>query len=449
MLEAILISAALAATPAPTDPTGSMDIHCGAVFDARAAKFSGPWRLRIVAGRIESIVDDDKPDAGDVDLSAHWCLPGLIDLHTHLTTEYNRARFAESFQLDPADLALRSTRHARATVEAGFTTVRDLGDGHELSRALRSAIDRGDVIGPRIYTSGKSIASTGGHADPTNGRNRALRGDPGPAEGVINSAADARKAVRQRYKEGSDWIKITATGGVLSLARSPDNPQFNAEELTAIIETARDYGMDVAAHAHGAEGMKRAVLAGVRTIEHGSFMTEEVMKLMKQRGTYLVPTLTAGWWVGQQAEIPGEYAEIVRPKARLIGQTIIETFKRAQHYGVPWAFGTDAGVFPHGMNAKEFELLVGAGIEPAEALQAATLTAAQVLRAEGQLGELVAGAHADLVAFAADPTADVTTLMHPVLVLKAGNVIVDRRDPPAATAARSPLATSMPAMTEP
>ena len=242
------------------------------------------------------------------------------------------------------------------------------------------------------------MATTGGHADPTNGLRGEFRRDAGPDDGVINSPEEARRAVRRRYKDGADLIKLTATGGVLSLASSGDNPQFTAEELRAVVEAARDYEFTVAVHAHGTEGMKRAVLAGVTSIEHGTYMTDEVMELMKQRGTYLVPTLMAGAFVAEKAKEPGYFPAVVRPKAAAIGPVMQSTFARAYVAGVKIAFGTDSGVSPHGDNAKEFELMVAGGMPPMTAIQSATLEAAKLLRIEDRLGTLEQGKIADLVA---------------------------------------------------
>jgi len=270
-----------------------------------------------------------------------------------------------------------------------------------------------------------AIATTGGHADPTNGLNRrfaTLAGPPGPTEGVINGVDQARQAVRQRYKEGSDTIKITATGGVLSYARSADAPQFTLEEIRAIVETARDYGYTVAAHAHGDEGMRRAILGGVTSIEHGTFMSEATMRLMKERGTWYVPTISAGRFVGEKAEVEGYFPAIVRPKARAVGVQIMDTFARAYRMGVPIAFGTDAGVGPHGENAREFEYMVEAGMPPAEALQTATVNAARVLGA-ADLGQLAPGFRADVVAVPGNPLDDISATRRVAFVMKDGVVV--------------------------
>jgi imidazolonepropionase-like amidohydrolase len=312
--------------------------------------------------------------------------------------------------------------HAGATLMAGFTTVRDLGDNGVNSVALRKAINEGWIPGPRIFTSGKALATTGGHADPTNALRGDYRRDPSPIEGVINGPDDARKAVRQRYKDGADLIKLTATGGVLSLAVNGQNPQFTEEELKAVVETAHDYGMIVAVHAHGTEGMRRAVAAGVDSIEHGTFMTDEVIRLMKVRGTYWVPTNMAGEWVAEKAKEKGFFPELVRPKAATIGPMMKETFARGYKAGVKIAFGTDSGVSAHGDNAREFELMVEGGMPPMEAIQSATLTAAKLLKIDDRLGTVEAGKTADLVAVAGDPLKDISLMRDVKFVMKEGKV---------------------------
>ena len=349
-------------------------------------------------------------------------MPGLMDMHTHLMSQHSKDSYTERFFMEQADYALRSTVYARATLMAGFTTVRDLGDNGVNSIALRKAIEQGWVPGPRIFTSGKSLATTGGHADPTNALRGDYRRDTGPLEGVINGADDARKAVRQRYKDGADLIKLTATGGVLSLAASGQNPQFTDEELRAVVATAKDYNMIVAVHAHGTEGIKRAVLAGVDSIEHGTFMTDEVIELMKQKGTYWVPTNMAGEWVAEKAKEPGYFPEIVRPKAAAIGPAIRATFAKAYAAGVKIAFGTDSGVSPHGENAREFELMVEGGMPPMQAIQSATLQAARLLRIDDRLGTIEANKIADVVAVQGNPLEDIRVMHKVVFVMKEGVV---------------------------
>ena len=305
---------------------------------------------------------------------------------------------------------------------AGFTSVRDLGGS--VTPHLRDAINQGLVEGPRIWAAGTAIGTTGGHADPTNGMNAELShliGPPGPTEGVVNSPDDARQAVRQRYKDGSDVIKITATGGVLSYAKSGDAPQFTVDEVKAIVDTARDYGFRVAAHAHGKEGMKRAILGGVTSIEHGTYMDDEVMRLMKQHGTWYVPTISAGRFVAEKAKIDGYFPAVVRPKAERIGALIQDTAGKAYRNGVKIAFGTDMGVGPHGDNAREFVYMVEAGMPAAYALQAATIRAAEVLGVDDQ-GVIEAGKRADIVAVPGNPVDDINAVLKVDFVMKDGQV---------------------------
>jgi imidazolonepropionase-like amidohydrolase len=399
-------------------------IHCGHLIDGKSRGVRTQMTL-IVEGKQVVGVEEGFSIAGTgdevIDLSNKTVLPGLIDLHVHLESETSKDQALQRFTLNEADVAFRSSLFASKTLMAGFTTVRDLG-GSGVNIALRNAINQGLVVGPRIITAGKSIASTGGHADPTNGYRKDLMGDPGPKEGVINSPEEARQAVRQRYKDGADLIKITATGGVLSIAKDGSGPQFTDAELKAIIETARDYGMQVAAHAHGSEGMKRAVLAGVTTIEHGTKMTEEVMDLMKQRGTFYVPTITAGKFVAEQAKVPDYYHPSVVPKALEIGPQIQETFRKAYKRGVKIAFGTDAGVFPHGENAKEFQYMVEAGMPAMEAILSATVVNAGILGLRDKIGTLEPGKLADIIATDENPLENISALEEVSFVMKEGVV---------------------------
>ncbi len=421
-LSLVFAVAALAATAAA--PAATL-VHAGRLIDGVADGARSEVTLVVEDGRIAAVQDGfvaPGPEDELIDLSAMTVLPGLMDMHVHLTGELSPRSYLEDVQFESADQAVRAVAYARKTLMAGFTTVRNPGDDGKATVALRNAIAAGLVPGPRIFTAGKSLATTGGHADPTNGLNSRLRGDPGPADGVVNGPADAVKAVRQRYKEGADFIKITATGGVLSVAKSGQNPQFTMAELEAIVATANDYGFHVAAHAHGTEGMKRAVLAGVRSIEHGTYMTDEVMDLMKQRGTFYVPTILAGVTVAERAEIDGYFPDLVRPKAAAIGPVIQGTFARAYAAGVKIAFGTDCGVGPHGDNGKEFALMVAGGMAPMEAIRAATVTTAELLEIEDETGTLEPGKLADLIAVDGDPLADVGELESVDFVMREGVV---------------------------
>jgi imidazolonepropionase-like amidohydrolase len=415
--------------PFHTDTSARTVIHAGRLIDGVGRTARESASIVVENGRIAEVAAGFVT-AGDgdevIDLKDYTVMPGLMDMHTHLSFELSKQSYLEEFTLNPTDNAIRSTRHARLTLLAGFTTVRDLGDDGMTTVSLRNAIRAGTVVGPRIFTAGKSIATTGGHADPTSGWCFALKGDPGAREGVINGVDEARKAVRQRYKDGADLIKITATGGVLSMGSSGDNAQFTEDEIRAIVQTAKDYGFTVAAHAHGTEGMMRAVRAGVSSIEHGTYMTDEVMALMKKHGTVYVPTILAGVTVMERAREDDYLPEIVRPKAERIGPQIEGTFTRAYRSGVSIAFGTDTGVSPHGENAREFELMVKCGMPPMEAIQAATLSCAKLLRIEKDLGTIEKGKIADVVAVRGDPLQDISLMRDIRFVMKDG--VVYKRD---------------------
>ena len=400
-------------------------LHCGQLIDTEKGVVLTKKTVIVSGEKIKAIkngfVVPENPKDVVVDLKSKTVMPGLIDMHVHMENEYNPARYMDQFTANEADVAFKSVNYAEITLLAGFTTVRDLG-GTGVNIALRNAINNNTIVGPRIFTAGKAIATTGGHADPTNGRNKLLMGDPGPEQGVINSPDEARKAVRQRYKNGADNIKITATGGVLSVAKNGQNPQFTIEEVKAICATAKDYGMIIAAHAHGDEGMQRAVIGGVTTIEHGTKMSLKTMDLMKEYGTYFVPTITAGKAVAENAKIEGFYPEIIVPKALEIGPKIQSTFAKAYKRGVPIAFGTDAGVFPHGLNAKEFGYMVEVGMPEMEAIQSATITNAKVLGLANQLGQIKTDYIADIVATDSNPVDDISAMERVDFVMKAGKI---------------------------
>ncbi len=400
-------------------------LHCGSLFDAQKGKILKEQTVIIKGDRIVAVKkgyqNPTSPAAIQIDLKDKTVLPGFIDMHVHIEGETNNSSYIKRFVDNEADTAFEAALYAKRTLMAGFTTVRDMG-GSGVNVSLRNAIAAGKVPGPRIFTAEKAIGTTGGHADPTNGFKSSMMGNPGPAEGVINSPEEGKKAVRQRYKNGADCIKITATGGVLSMAKSGQNPQFTVEEIASIVATANDYGMHVAAHAHGDEGMYRAVLGGVTTIEHGTLMQPRTMELMKKKNAYLVATITAGKQVAEKAKIEGYFPAVVTPKAIAIGPQIQDTFGMAYKRGVPIAFGTDAGVYPHGLNALEFGYMVEAGMPAVEALQAATITNAKILNSENELGQIAKGFYADIIATDQNPLEDVSVLNSIPFVMKAGKV---------------------------
>jgi imidazolonepropionase-like amidohydrolase len=399
-------------------------IYCGQLIDVKTLQVQKEMSIIITGNSIIDVQKGySKADATDkiIDLKSKTVMPGLMDMHVHVEEETSPTRYIDGFTKNKSDRAYVAIGLAQKDFMAGFTTLRDLG-GSGVNISLRNAINKGLVVGPRIYTAGKSLATTGGHADPTNNYREDLMGDPGPDEGVVNGVADCAKAVRMRYKTGADLIKITATGGVLSMAKDGSGAQFTEEEIRTIVATAKDYGFKVAAHAHGAEGMKRAVLAGVSSIEHGTYMSEEVMELMKQHGTYLVPTIIAGKSSADSAKIPGYYPEIVRLKAAVVGTYIQATFAKAYKAGVKIAFGTDAGVYAHGKNWLEFVYMTEAGMPILECIKTATVNAADLLGVSDILGSIERGKYADIIAVDGDPTKDVQVMGKVSFVMKNGVV---------------------------
>lgn len=398
-------------------------LHCGKLIDVEKGRVLNEYTVIVEGNKIAGVEKGYVVKGQDdvvIDLKSKTVMPGLMDMHVHLDHESNPNRYIQEFTFNKADYAFRAAVYAERTLLAGFTTVRDLGGA--VNTELRNAVNSGFIKGPRIYSSGKAIGTTGGHADPTNGYRSDLMGDPGPKEGVINGADEARKAVRQRYKEGADVIKITATGGVLSVAKDGSGPQFTMDELEAIVETANEYGMVTAAHAHGVEGMKRAILAGINSIEHGTKMNDEIMELMKQKGTYYVPTISAGRFVAEKAKIKGFYPDVIVPKALEIGPQIQNTFAKAYKSGVKIAFGTDSGVSLHGENGKEFGFMVEAGMPVIEAIQSATVEAAKLLRIQNEVGIIKAGMLADIVATDENPLQNIKALESVSFVMKGGVV---------------------------
>ncbi len=400
-------------------------IHAGRLIDATSDAVKTEMTIVIEKGKIISVVKgylEGRADDRIIDLRSKTVLPGLMDMHTHLAGQFEKGGYIKRFQDYPAETALAAVKYLERTLMSGFTTVRDVGGGEGVDLALRNAVRKGDIIGPRMFVAGKSLGVMGGHADPTNGFREDILGIPGPEEGVVNGVESARRAALLAIKRGGDHIKITATAGVLSLASKAKTPQFTEEEIRVIVQTAADFGKKVAAHAHGAEGMKRAIRAGVASIEHGTFMDEEAMELMKKHGTYLVPTIIAGRSVADSAAIPGFYHPLVVPKAKALGPVISSTFAKAYKAGVPIAFGTDAGVFAHGKNAKEFVYMVEAGMKPIEAIRSATYHGARLLGVEDSLGTIEKGKIADIIAVDENPLKNIATLMHVTFVMKQGVV---------------------------
>ncbi|WP_027484180.1 amidohydrolase family protein [Rhodanobacter sp. OR87] len=417
----------------PPDATGGPQlnlIECARLLDPVAGRMLGQTTLVVEDGRIKEIrpgAVDPAPyrkTAGSLSVARlpdATCMPGLIDSHTHLTMQFGKNSYSDKFRLNPADHAIRGTVYAKRTLLAGFTTVRNLGDDDNASIALRNAINAGLVPGPHIFSAGKPIGSTGGHADPSNGFRWDLQGDPGPKDGIIDSPAEAWKAVRQHYKDGADLIKIMPSGGVLDESSSSGNPQMTLEEIQAVVAAAHDDGFTVAAHAHGAEAIRRAVLGGVDSIEHGTFMDAADMKLMKEHGTWYVPTIIAGQYVMEKAK-QGWYPPQVARKAEEVGPLILDTAGKAYKAGVKIAFGTDAGVYPHGDNAREFAYMVQAGMPPMFVLQAATTHAAELLHQQDRFGRIAVGRGADVIAVPGNPLDDITAMQHVSFVMKDGVV---------------------------
>lgn len=400
-------------------------LHCGRLITMGGGKAETQTEMTLIVQgdsilRIEKGYRTAPVGAEVVDLKNKTVLPGLIDCHVHFEFEQSRNSYNEKYVLNDADIAYRAAVYANRTLQSGFTTVRDLG-GSGVNISLRNAINSGWATGPRIFTAGKALSITGGHGDPTNGARWDLFDPPGPEQGIADGPDECRKAVREQVKHGADCIKVCATGGVLSLAKDGKLPHYAEDELVTIVQTARDLGVDVAAHAHGDEGIRRAVDAGVVSIEHGTFMSESTMDAMKIHGTWYVPTLTAGRAVSDSAlYAKGFFPEMVRVKAIGIGPKIQQTLGVAYKKGVKIAFGTDAGVFPHGMNYLEFGYMSDAGMSNADILRAATVNAAQLLRFDRRIGSLEPGKFADIVAVEGDPLVDIRKLGSVTFVMKAG-----------------------------
>jgi imidazolonepropionase-like amidohydrolase len=420
VLAGLLMSAAVSAeAPAPRP----LVIRGAHLFDAASGTLVDPGVVVVAGERISAVGRDASvpPDAEVIDLGDATLLPGLIDAHVHLSAQSSDDWYRDRYQgvaQFPAEQALRAALYARRTLEAGITTVRDLGSSDYISLGLRNAINAGAIPGPRMLIANYAIGSTGGHADDDPIPPQRIA-ESGIVQGVCNGADACRAAVREQIKFGADVIKFMPSGGVLSLADSVDAPELTQEEMNAIVSEAHTWGRKVAAHCHGDRAAKMALAAGVDSIEHGSFLKDDTLLEMKRRHVFLVPTLSAGEWVGAKAE---QFPPAIAVKARAAAAAMFETFRHAVRLGVPIAMGTDAAVEPHGRNAHEFVLMVNDGLTPAQALMAGTTGGAELLGLADQIGTLQPGKRADIVAVAGNPLADIAAVEHPLLVMKDGTI---------------------------
>ena len=398
-------------------------VHAGRLFDGVSAAPRERVTITIAGDRITSVEPGfARPEGATVvDLSSAAVLPGLIDAHTHITGEGTGNALVRAVTETDTDAAIHSVIFAKRTLDAGFTTIRNVGAGGGADISLRKAIESGLVPGPRIWTARVSLSITGGHGDQ-GGLKPELGFGSTWMNGIVDSPEEAAKAVRYQHKYGADLIKFTATGGVLSIGDSGTAQQFSEAEMRAIVDTAHMLGMRVAAHAHGKLGIEAAIRAGVDSIEHGTMLDDETIALFRKHGTYLVPTLLAGRTVADMAKVPGHLHPTVQAKAADLGPRMLDMARRAYKGGVKMAFGTDSGVSKHGDNAKEFALLVEAGVPPAEAILMATKHAADLVGGADRIGSVQAGRLADLIAVAGDPLRDVSELERVRFVMKGGQV---------------------------
>ena len=427
----------------------------------KAARFFDGKSDALVQNAVVIVQGDEIIDAGTnlpvpsdaqvIDLGDATLSPGFMDAHTHLTADfsgnYNERRLQE-LDLNVSEHAIRATAFARATVEAGFITVRDLGSrfvgSHEfVDVALRNSINKGVIAGPRMLVATKGIGATGGHFDPTNGfRDFLFRRESDFTDGIANGPDEIRKAVRFEVKNGADVIKAAVSGGVLSLGDEVDTPQLTPAEMTALVDESHRLRKKVAVHCHGDQAAREAIEAGVDSIEHGSFMKPETLTMMKKKGTFLTPTLMASEWIMGKLD---NYPPALQAKAKAAYRARSEMFRNAVKMGIKISFGTDAAVFPRGQNAKEFKLMVDLSMKPIDALKSATANDAELLGIAQKVGTLEKGKLADIIAMPGDPTSDITATERVTFVMKEGKII--RQGP--RTAQGTVKATIMPDVSEP
>ncbi|NEX94898.1 amidohydrolase family protein [Caulobacter sp. 17J65-9] len=425
LIVAASLAALLGAGPAAlaqTAPAGAKFIQVGRLMaDPATGKVETNKTLVVVDGKVVEIRDGFVGEGQVIDLRDSFVLPGLIDSHVHLTSQQGPNGRLDEVTQSSADQAITGAAYAAKTLRAGFTTVADLGAENDAIFALRDGIKAGKVPGPRILAAGSAITPDGGHADAHGYREDILHVISSPT--ACSGADECRKAVRMQVKYGADVIKITATGGVLSNTKAGLGQQLADDELVAIVEAAHSLGRRVTAHAHGVDGINAALAAGVDSIEHGTFADAESFRLYKKNGAYLIPTLMAGDFVTRVANSPNNFFSAAQTaKAREAGPKMLDMARRAHDAGIKIAFGTDSGVSAHGDNAQEFALLVKAGLSPLEAIQAATVRAADHLQISDEVGALKPGMAADLVAVKGDPLKDVTELEHVAFVMKGGEI---------------------------